>query len=93
MAESVLDIRVVVPLRNRGASYDLIHHVTDRPGHDRRYALDAGKIRYELGWRSSRDFDEVVVAAVCWYLDHRGWADAIRRGEYMEFHQRQYGDR
>ena len=54
----------------------------DRPGHDRRYAIDATKIRSELGWAPKHDFDAGIAATVRWYVEHRGWCDAVQRGRY-----------
>ncbi len=56
--------------------------VADRPGHDRRYAIDAGKIRRELGWVPRRTFDEGIMQTVRWYVDHRAWCDAVQAGHY-----------
>ena len=56
----------------------LITHVTDRPGHDRRYAIDAGKIEKELGWTPRHDLDSGLAETVDWYLQHRDWAMATR---------------
>ena len=57
--------------------------VRDRPGHDRRYAVDAGKIRAELGWQARFDFDAGLRRTVRWYLDHRAWCDAVQSGQYQ----------
>jgi dTDP-glucose 4,6-dehydratase len=62
------------------ASYlELKTHVTDRSGHDRRYAIDASKAHRELGWAPSRRFDEGLKDTVRWYLEHREWAEAVQR--------------
>lgn len=71
----------------------LIHHVKDRPGHDRRYALDAGKIKSELGWRPSNPLDKGLRSTVAWYQDHRGWWEKIKNGEYHGYYERWYGER
>ena len=76
-----------------GTAAKLIQHVKDRPGHDRRYAINPAKMRSELGWRPRRNFDNSLRDVVQWYLDHREWAEAIRSGEYKEFYDRQYGGR
>jgi dTDP-glucose 4,6-dehydratase len=59
---------------------DLKHFVTDRPGHDRRYAIDATKLRRDLGWRPQHTFDQGLAATAQWYLEHRGWYEAERVG-------------
>jgi len=60
----------------------LIEFVTDRPGHDQRYAIDASKIRSELGWRPRHNFEDGLRATVHWYLDHRGWWERVMSGAY-----------
>jgi dTDP-glucose 4,6-dehydratase len=60
----------------------LIQFVTDRPGHDQRYAIDAGKIRSELGWRPRHNFDDGLRQTVRWYLDNRGWWERVMSGAY-----------
>ena len=60
----------------------LIEFVTDRPGHDQRYAIDASKIRSELGWRPRYNFEDGLRATVRWYLDHRGWWERVMSGAY-----------
>jgi dTDP-glucose 4,6-dehydratase len=57
--------------------------VADRPGHDRRYAIDAGKIRRELGWKPRHDFEMGIARTVRWYLDHRDWCEAVQTGRYQ----------
>ncbi len=69
--------------RPAGASYrDLIHFVADRPGHDRRYAIDASKIRDELGWEPAHSFERGIEATVDWYLDNEWWWRPIREQKY-----------
>ncbi len=78
----------------RGAersSRRLIRFVTDRPGHDRRYAIDAGKIQRELGWRPRYAFAQALAATVDWYLNHGPWVDSVRSGEYRKWIDRNYG--
>lgn len=67
-----------------GASEDQITFVTDRPGHDRRYAIDFGKAKGELGWEPSYSFDEGLQRTVAWYLDNREWWTRVREGAYLE---------
>ena len=71
----------------------LIRHVQDRPGHDRRYAIDSGKIRDELGWSPRVDFSEGLRLTVDWYLAHRPWVDRVRSGAYQEWLEKNYGHR
>lgn len=70
---------------------DLITFVTDRPGHDRRYAIDASRMRNELGWQSRYSFGDGLEHTIRWYLDHRGWWERIRRGDYRQYYAQQYG--
>jgi dTDP-glucose 4,6-dehydratase len=76
-----------------GKPESLIRHVKDRPGHDRRYAIDASKIRRDLGWEPKVSFEEGLEATVRWYLENRGWWEKIVSGEYREYYQRMYGNR
>jgi dTDP-glucose 4,6-dehydratase len=69
----------------------LITHVADRPGHDRRYAIDARKIERELGWRPAETFDTGIRKTVRWYLDHAQWVADVQSGAYREWVQKQYG--
>lgn len=71
----------------------LITFVKDRPGHDRRYAIDSSRIRNELGWQHSIDFREGLKNTVTWYLDNTEWVDAVRSGEYLSWIERNYEKR
>jgi dTDP-glucose 4,6-dehydratase len=71
----------------------LITYVKDRPGHDRRYAIDCGKLKSELGWKQGYTFDDGLERTVDWYLANRGWADRIRSGEYLKWIEANYGKR
>ena len=75
-----------------GASPSLIQHVEDRPGHDRRYALDDRKLR-ALGWKPSRSFEDGLAATVDWYRDHREWWEPLKSGEYRKYYEQQYAAR
>jgi dTDP-glucose 4,6-dehydratase len=68
-----------------------ITFVTDRPGHDRRYAIDAGKMQRELGWSPRHDFASGIEQTIRWYLDNRDWCDRVRSGEYQNYYREQYG--
>ena len=70
----------------------LIKYVKDRPGHDRRYAIDAGRMQRELGWSPSVSFEEGIRETVQWYLDHQEWWTRVMTGEYQEYYQRNYHD-
>lgn len=77
-----------------GASYrKQITYVTDRPGHDRRYAIDARKIERELGWKPAETFDTGIRKTVQWYLDNQAWVDDVQSGEYTKWLEKNYGDR
>jgi dTDP-glucose 4,6-dehydratase len=72
---------------------DLIEHVKDRPGHDRRYAIDAAKARAELGWSPGIPFPDGLKSTVEWYLQNRGWWERVRTGDYRTYYDRNYGAR
>ena len=69
----------------------LVTHVTDRPGHDRRYAIDASKIERELGWRPAETFESGLRKTVRWYLDNAAWVERVQNGAYREWVSTQYG--
>lgn len=79
--------------RPEGTSLPLIRHVTDRPGHDVRYAIDASKLMKELGWRPSLQFEEGIERTVRWYLDNSEWLDRVTSGAYMRYYDEMYGHR
>ena len=79
--------------RKEGADMDLITYVTDRPGHDARYAIDSTKLQQELGWEPSLLFEEGIEKTVRWYLDHQEWLDNITSGEYEKYYQSMYAGR
>jgi dTDP-glucose 4,6-dehydratase len=76
-----------------GKPCSLIRYVKDRPGHDRRYAIDCSKIEREVGWRPFISFDQGLRDTVAWYIAHADWVADIRNGEYRQYYQRQYGAR
>ena len=71
----------------------LVTHVTDRPGHDRRYAIDASKIERELGWRPAETFESGLRKTVRWYLDNAAWVERVQNGAYREWVSANYGQR
>jgi dTDP-glucose 4,6-dehydratase len=71
----------------------LVEHVKDRPGHDRRYAIDARKARSELGWAPRIAFADGLERTVRWYVANRGWCDRVRSGEYRSYYEKNYGAR
>ena len=75
-----------------GASPDLIRHVADRPGHDRRYAIDSSKLR-GLGWTPQHSFDQGLAETVEWYRNSRDWWEPIKSGEYRAYYEQQYAAR
>jgi dTDP-glucose 4,6-dehydratase len=74
-----------------GTSDHLIKYVTDRAGHDLRYAIDANKLKNELGWQPSLQFEEGIEKTVAWYLENQDWLDNITSGEYNRYYEEQYG--
>ncbi len=79
--------------RAPGEDRDLITFVTDRAGHDLRYAIDSTKLRDELGWEPSLQFEEGIEKTVRWYLDNQGWLDNVTSGDYMNYYEQMYGGR
>jgi len=85
-----------VEIANRllaGLNHDerMIEYVKDRPGHDRRYAVDTNHISTELGWRPRIEFDTGLAETIAWYVDHRPWWERIKSGEYQTYYEKQYG--
>ncbi|MGJ8591451.1 MAG: dTDP-glucose 4,6-dehydratase [Aquaticitalea sp.] len=76
--------------REKGASEKLITYVKDRPGHDLRYAIDATKIKDELGWEPSLKFEEGLKKTIRWYLDNEEWLKNVTSGDYQNYYQKQY---
>jgi len=87
----LLDIRL--ERSGRKASRNLIQFVTDRPGHDRRYAIDARKIKSELGWSPAHQFEEALEATVDWYVANMRWVEMVRSGEYRKWIEINYEQR
>ncbi|MCJ7674128.1 MAG: dTDP-glucose 4,6-dehydratase [Sedimentisphaerales bacterium] len=80
-------------LERLGKPKSLIKHVTDRPGHDRRYAIDASKIMTELNWRPSVSFEEGINKTIDWYLQNQDWLGNVVCGDYQKYYESMYGDR
>ena len=76
--------------RTLGQSRKLITFVKDRAGHDKRYAIDASKIKDELGWQPSLQFEEGLEKTVDWYLANEEWLDHVTSGAYQNYYQKQY---
>lgn len=79
--------------RPEGTSAKLISYVTDRPGHDMRYAIDATKLNKELGWEPSLQFEEGLEKTVDWYLQHEDWIKHVTSGDYQHYYEEQYAKR
>lgn len=76
---------------NRSSRRNLITFIQDRPGHDRRYAINFTKLRQALGWRPEESFESGLRKTIKWYLEHRGWVDRVRGGEYQSWIEAHYG--
>lgn len=92
-------IKVIIATADRllgkpeGSSLSLISYVTDRPGHDLRYAIDSTKLKEELGWEPSLQFEEGIERTVRWYLENESWMDRVTSGEYMRYYEEMYNRR
>ena len=84
---------VTTVLKKLGKPESLIRFVKDRPGHDRRYAIDPTKIKNELGWYPETDFESGIEKTVRWYLENREWWEKIKSGEYTEYYEKMYKNR
>src|SRR5688572_26129278 len=83
-----------VILKEMGRGFEgSVQYVKDRPGHDRRYAIDAGKIKRELGWEPKHRFEQAIKTTIKWYRDHEKWWRAIKSGEYLKYYETQYAGR
>lgn len=80
-------------LGHLGKPESLIKHVTDRLGHDRRYAIDPTKMRDELGWSPQQTFEEGIASTIQWYLDNQTWWERVRSGAYRDYYEKQYANR
>jgi len=84
-------VRII--LERLGKSESLIKHVKDRPGHDRRYAIDAARIIDELGWKPSVTFEEGIVKTIDWYISNKDWLKNVASKDYQKYYERMYRDR
>ena len=73
----------LLPRKNGQPYHNLIAHVADRPGHDKRYAIDAAKITKELGWKPQETFETSIYKTIQWYLNHLDWCKRIQDGSYQ----------
>jgi dTDP-glucose 4,6-dehydratase len=89
--ENIEVVRSLLDILNK--PHSLIAFVQDRPGHDRRYAIDPSRIRDELGWTPSIGFEEGLARTVRWYLENGDWLEKVRSGAYREYYARMYEDR
>ncbi len=80
-------------LSKLGKGEELIEYVKDRPGHDRRYAIDSSKIQNELGWKPSFEFEDAMARTIDWYLSNKNWWERIISGEYQKYYELQYKER
>ncbi|MFN3330129.1 MAG: dTDP-glucose 4,6-dehydratase, partial [Pyrinomonadaceae bacterium] len=85
VVKSILDIL--------GKPYSLIRFVQDRPGHDRRYAIDPTKVETEIGWKPKVKWEEGLRRTIQWYQENQDWVERIRNGSYREYYRRLYGSR
>ena len=79
--------------RSKGESEELITYVTDRPGHDMRYAIDASKLENEIGWKPSVTFEEGLDKTVEWYLQNQEWMENVTSGNYQAYYDKMYENR
>jgi dTDP-glucose 4,6-dehydratase len=84
-------VRLII--KELGKSETLIEYVQDRPGHDRRYAMDNSKITAELGWKPEYTFEKGIIETVQWYLNQKDWLKGVTSGEYMKYYEKMYMDR
>jgi dTDP-glucose 4,6-dehydratase len=88
------NIDVVMSLLDAlGKPHSLIKYVTDRPGHDRRYAIDPTKAETELGWKPQVTWDDGLSRTIDWYRENQAWVDHVRSGDYRNYYQHMYGKR
>lgn len=84
-------VKIILKRLNKPES--LIKFVVDRPGHDRRYAIDSKKLRNEIGWDTVYPFEEGIDLTIRWYVEHQDWWEKIKSGEYLHYYEKMYGHR
>ena len=84
-------VKIILKRLNKPES--LIKFVVDRPGHDRRYAIDSAKLRNEIGWDTVYPFEEGIDLTIRWYVEHQDWWEKIKSGEYLHYYEKMYGHR
>ena len=89
--ENIYIVKLI--LEELGKDESLIEFVTDRLGHDRRYAIDSTKIQDELGWAPKYTFEIGIKETIQWYLDNQDWTEQVKSGHYQEYYEKMYGDR
>jgi dTDP-glucose 4,6-dehydratase len=89
--ENLEVVRRILAATGRGE--ELIEYVTDRPGHDRRYALSSAKLLRETGWEPRVSFEEGLERTIAWYRANAGWVERVRSGEYLGYYERNYANR
>lgn len=93
LTENISNLRVVkLILKFLGKDESYIEYIKDRPGHDRRYAIDWSKASKELGYKPETDFETYLEKTIKWYMDNRSWWENIKSGEYKAYYQKQYGN-
>lgn len=93
-SQEMTNIEIVKLILNAlGKTEDLIEYVKDRPGHDRRYAIDSSKIQNEIGWKPKFKFEEAIQKTITWYLENKNWWERILSGEYQKYYNNLYGNR
>ena len=89
--ENIEIVKLILSTLNKPES--LIEYVTDRLGHDRRYAIDSDKIRKELGWKPKYTFETGIIETINWYIENQDWIENVKSGEYQEYYEKMYKDR
>ena len=89
--ENIYIVKLI--LEELGKDESLIEFVTDRLGHDRRYAIDSTKIQNDLGWSPEYTFEKGIKETIQWYLDNQDWTNQIKSGDYQKYYEKMYGNR